>query len=43
MDNPIVEASGKLSLSVYAAGADAVDLNLWRGDMTIREGDSVCS
>ena len=35
MDEPTVDAPGKLSLSVYAAGADAVDLSLWKGDMTI--------
>ena len=43
MDKPTVDASGNLSLSVFAAGADAVDLELWEGDMTIQEGDSVCS
>ena len=43
MEKPTVDASGKFSLSVYAAGADAVDIDLWNGDMTIQEGDSVCS
>ena len=43
MDKPTVDASGKLWLSVYAAGSDVVDLDLWTGDMTIEEGDSVCS
>ena len=38
-----IDASAKLTLSLYAAGADAVDVDLWKGDMTIEEEDSVCS
>ncbi len=43
MDTPTVDASGKLWFSVYAAGSDAVDFDLWSGDMTVEEGDSFCS
>ena len=43
MDEPTVEATGKLWLAVYAAGSDAVDFDLWSGDVTVKQGDSVCS
>lgn len=43
MDKSTVEATGKLWLSVYAAGSDVVDFDLWRGDMSIGEGKSGCS
>ncbi len=43
MDTPTVDASGKLWFSVYAAGSDAVDFDLWSGDMTVEDGDSFCS
>lgn len=43
MDEPTVDAGGRVWFSVLAAGADAVDFDLWRGDMTVEQGDSVCS
>ena len=43
IDKPTTDASGEFLLSVYAAEVDAVHLNLWKGDMTIQEGDLVCS
>ena len=43
MDAPTFDASGKLWFSVYAAGSDAVDFDLWSGDMTVEEGNSFCS
>ena len=43
MDKPTVDASGNFRFSVYAAGVDAVNLDLWMGVMTIQEGDSICS
>lgn len=43
MDEPTVEATGKLWLAVYAAGSDAVDFDLWSGDVSVKQGESVCS
>ena len=43
MDDPTVDAAGKIWFSVLAAGADAADFDLWSGDMTVEQGDSVCS
>lgn len=43
MDEPTVEATGKLWLAVYAAGSDPDDFNLWSGDLIVKQGESVCS
>lgn len=43
MDEPRVDTAGKLWLAVYAAGSDAVDFDLWSGDVTVKQGNSVCA